>query len=58
MIDDRMEVLSILPKEIIKLWFCDDPVKIEEWAGREDFKMVTIVKNWEAVIEYFSKITP
>lgn len=53
-----MEVLSILPKEIIKLWFCDDPVKIEEWTGREEFKTVTIVKNWEAVREYFSKITP
>jgi len=54
MIDDRMEVLSILPSHIKKLWFCNNEKLIESWSSKDEFKDVINVKNWEAVIHYFS----
>lgn len=55
MIDDKMEVLSILPEHINKIWFC--PEKNYD-VNEKDLSKVNaiLVKNWEEIMKIFANL--
>jgi len=60
MIDDKMQVLTTFPENIIKIWICDDENKIEgaKKYQPEYLKQVVHAKNWDDILKYFSLLLP
>lgn len=54
MIDDKMEVLSLLPENIIKIWFCPEDFE----ANKKDLikNQFILVKNWGEILEIFANL--
>ena len=52
MVDDKMQVLTLFPETVKKVWFCDDKQKIEGTKKHqpEFLSSCTLVKNWTEIL--------
>ena len=53
MIDDKIQVLSLLPDHIVKIWFCSEEQKISGTRKYQPelFEKFKVARNWNDVLD-------